>query len=312
MEPFFSVIIPLYNKEDYIQNTLKSVLNQTFKDIEIIIVNDGSTDNSLKAISTFKDERIILLEQKNGGASMARNNGIAKSNGNYIALLDADDIWLENHLIELKKLINQFPTVGLYCTNYEVKRHKNTIIPASFNFTYLKNCIIIENFFEANTIDCIPTSSSSAFLKKNFNELGGYNISIPSGQDTDLWIRFGLNFSIAFNPKITMLYNNYDNSSLSKSKYNLGRYQLINQYKDIEKANPSLKLYLDINRHALAIRCLLNNEDDLYSRAKKEIDFKNLNFKQKLLLGCPKCILKLAKEFHRVLVKNGIYFSANI
>ena len=242
--PFFSVIIPLYNKEGYIESTINSVINQTFKDFEIIIIDDGSNDNSLEISSSIQDDRIIILKQENAGASIARNNGIAKSKGKYIALLDSDDYWKENHLSELKKLIDQFPDVGLYCTNYEVKRHKNTITPASFNFTYPKGCIQIENFFEANIMDCIPTSSSVAFLKKYFNTLGCYNISIPSGQDTDLWIRFGLNYNIAFNPKVTMLYNNYDNSSLSKSKYNLERHQFINQYQDIEKANISLKLYL--------------------------------------------------------------------
>lgn len=306
---FFSVIIPLYNKEAYILETLDSVLKQTFSDFEIIIVDDGSSDNSLNLVSKFEDPKLIIVKQKNSGASSARNKGISLAKGKYIALLDADDYWETHHLFELKRLITQFPEAGLFCNNYEIKRHLNSTTKACFNFEYTEDCKLIEDFFNANIIDCIPSSSSSAFLKSHFNTLGGYNTSIPSGQDTDLWIRFGLKYKVAFNPNMTMRYNNYDNFSLSKSKYNKQRYVFINQYVDLEKTNPSLKLYLDINRYSLAIRCLLYDEKKIFQKLKSEINYKNLSFKQKLLLNCPKFILKSIKKFHFYLIKNGLYFS---
>jgi len=308
--PFFSVVIPLYNKEMFIEDTLKSVLNQTFQDFEIIIVNDGSTDNGLEKIKNHIDKRFKIFTQENLGAAYTRNRGIKEANGHYIALLDADDLWHNNHLLELKKLIEAFPKAELFCNNYQVKRSKNSITPTSFNFTYSTNCEIIEKFFEANIIDCIPTSSSVAFLKSSFNKIGGYNISIISGQDTDLWIRFALHCNIAFNPVVTMIYNNFDNNSLSKSKNNEGRYKLINNYNTEEKTNKSLKKYLDINRYAVAIRCALNNEDELYRKLKREIDYTNLNFKQKTLLVIPKFILYFLRYIQKKLLKTNIYVTA--
>ena len=91
MTPYFSVIIPLYNKEKYITDTLNSALNQSFQDFEVIIVDDGSTDESLEVVSRFQDPRIKIYKQENQGASVARNYGISQSQSDLIALLDADD-----------------------------------------------------------------------------------------------------------------------------------------------------------------------------------------------------------------------------
>ena len=101
---FFSVVIPLYNKANYIENTLKSVLDQTFTDYEIIVINDGSTDESEAVVRQFNDKRIQIFHQKNQGVSVTRNLGIEKSTGKLIAFLDADDYWLPNHLQELAYL----------------------------------------------------------------------------------------------------------------------------------------------------------------------------------------------------------------
>ena len=91
MIPFFSVVIPLYNKEQYIKNTLQSVLNQVFQDFEIIIVNDGSTDRSIDIVYALNDKRIQVFTQENKGVALARNFGIKKSKSKFIALIDADD-----------------------------------------------------------------------------------------------------------------------------------------------------------------------------------------------------------------------------
>lgn len=101
----FSIIIPLYNKADYIAETLKSVLNQTYCDYEVIVVNDSSTDNSLEVASSFQDERIHIYTKENEGVSAARNYGIMHAKYDYIAFLDADDIWESDYLECQKKLI---------------------------------------------------------------------------------------------------------------------------------------------------------------------------------------------------------------
>src|SRR5690554_7052561 len=94
----FSVVIPLYNKELSINNTIQSVLNQTFQDYEIVVVNDGSTDKSLEVVKQINDFRIRIINKLNGGVSSARNRGIEESKFDWIAFLDGDDLWMENHL----------------------------------------------------------------------------------------------------------------------------------------------------------------------------------------------------------------------
>lgn len=308
--PFFSVIIPLYNKESYIKNTLKSVINQSFTDFEIIIIDDGSTDESLNLAYQFQDSRITIIEQKNQGPSVARNKAINIAKGKYIAPIDADDIWYKNHLLELKSLINSFPNAGLFCNNYEIKLDDNLIKKANFNFSYNSEHIEIPNFFDANIYNYIPSSSSTAFLKSSFIKLGTYNTSLRTGQDLDLWIRFALKYKVVFNPNITMTYNHYDDSSLSKSSYNLDRYNYISYYKEEEKQNPSLKKYLDVNRYAVSLRCKVNNEKELYRKLKKEINYKNLNAKQMLLINMPIFGLKLMKKLQMFLINKNIYLTA--
>lgn len=308
--PFFSVIIPLYNKAKQIKATLESALNQSFKDFEIIIIDDGSTDNSVDVVSLFKDDRIFVYSQQNNGASAARNYGINKARGEYMALLDADDSWYENHLYELKKSITHFPNAGLFCNNYEIFFSEDLVQPAHLNFNYSKDCLIVDDFFKASTTNSVAWTSAVGFTKEIFNALSGFNTKLKTAQDLDLWIKMALNYSVAFNPTITMSYKLHIDNSLSKNEYNDIRYGFINSYKKEEASNPSLKLYLDINRYALAIRCLINNEDAIYKKVKNEIDYKNLNFKQKLLLSCPKPLLIFSKKIHSSLIKNGYYFSA--
>ncbi|WP_298498875.1 glycosyltransferase family 2 protein [uncultured Algibacter sp.] len=311
MKPFFSVIIPLYNKEKFIEATLKSVLNQNFKNFEVIIVDDGSSDSSFKVVSQIKDSKTSIFKQENKGVSFARNLGIEKAKGKYIALLDADDYWHTNHLLELKKLIDTFPKAGLFCNNYEVYYTDTIYKPAKFNFDFKEDCLIVKDFFKASVTNSVAWTSGVAFTKEKFNAVGGFNTILKTAQDLDLWIKLALKYDVAFNPIITMSYKIHVDNSLSKSKYNDIRYEFINNFTEEEKTNPSLKLYLDINRFAVALRCKMNDEEVLYKKLKSEIDFNNLNYKQKFLLNCPKWILKLAKGVHGLLIKNGVYFSAN-
>ena len=109
--PFFSIIIPVYNKETFLENTIKSVLQQSFTDFELIIINDGSTDNSESKIKSFSDPRITYLKKENGGVSTARNLGIEMAAASYITFIDADDYWYPNFLEEMVSSIEQFPAI---------------------------------------------------------------------------------------------------------------------------------------------------------------------------------------------------------
>lgn len=308
--PFFSVIIPLYNKSEYIEKTIQSVLNQDFSDYEIIVIDDGSMDNGIAILKQFKDRRINLYEQKNKGVSATRNKGVSIANGKYIALLDADDVWYCNHLTELQRQINQFPDAGLYCNNYEICLDKNTKRNAQFNFSYKTDCLIVRDFFRASIINSVAWTSAVAFHKDKFNAVGGFDVGLDTSEDLDLWIKLALRYDVSFSPSLTMSYKSYIHDSLTKTETNLIRLNFVNSYNAEENRNASLKHYLDINRYALAIRCKVLKEYDLYKTAKQQILLSNLNFKQKLLLNTPRALLIALKKVHAALIKNNIYLSA--
>ena len=125
LTPFFSVVIPLFNKEKYIKATLDSVLKQTYANFEVIIINDGSSDNSIEVINEFDDERIKISSQENQGLSASRNKGIKIAIAEYIAFLDADDLWKEDYLEVMHQLIinntkhNIFACSAAYCDRKE-------------------------------------------------------------------------------------------------------------------------------------------------------------------------------------------------
>ena len=120
--PRFSVIIPIYNKEKDVETTIKSVLNQTYIDYEVILVDDGSTDNSLDIVNAIEDDRIQIFTKQNEGVSKTRNYGITKAKAEYIAFLDADDYWYPNHLENLNFLITTYPNHNWFASAYEKKR----------------------------------------------------------------------------------------------------------------------------------------------------------------------------------------------
>ena len=310
MTPYFSIIIPLYNKEDFIADTIKSVLNQTFTDFEIIVVNDGSTDNSLKELQSIKDHRIITIQQKNQGVSIARNNGIKNAKGNYITLLDADDEWKPNHLELFYKTIKQFPNGALFCNAYDIKSSDNYIIKATYNIEQVDHPHIIKDYFKASLIDAIGWTSAICFNKKDFYDVGEFVPEFTSGQDLDLLIRFALRKTIVFNPTVTCCYNKTVKNSLSKKNYQEIRYTIVNSFKDEESQNASLNKYLNLNRYALAMQCKLIGNKALYKKLISEIDLKPLNLKQKTLLRIPRFSAILMKKFYFFLLKNKLYISS--
>lgn len=305
--PFFSVVIPLYNKQTYIKNTLESVLNQSFKDFEVIIVDDGSTDNSYSIISQFDDSRIEIIQQLNCGVSKARNNGILAAKSKYIALLDADDLWKANHLFELKKQIDLFPNAELYCNNYEIYYSEKIIKKAIFNFDFNNESLIVRDYFSASLKNSVAWTSSVCFSKEKFIEIGQFNINYTTAQDLDLWIRFALAYKISFNPTITMSYRYYIKNSLSKDFHTNVRYNFLTSYLNKEHLNPSLKNYMNKKKYGFALECKIHNNMIFYTKIIQHINFNNLNFKQKILLKLPYQILKPLNHLRTFLLKNNLY-----
>lgn len=183
-----SVIIPVYNKESTIQQTLTSVINQSFKDFELVIIDDGSTDNSISIINNnFDDHRITIISQENQGVSIARNQGVFHSKFELIAFLDADDLWDVKYLEFMVKAYNMYPDVGMYCSAGYVKNAAGYIFERVDS--KIKNPISRIDFFQNPHI---YLHTSSTIVKKDvFNLVGGFPNKMIRNQD------FALFFSIA-------------------------------------------------------------------------------------------------------------------
>ena len=248
----FSVIIPLYNKEKYIEKALQSVLNQSFKQFEIIVIDDGSTDNSLEIVQQLQTENCTLkiLEQKNSGVSTARNNAVKAADYDYIAFLDADDWWAQDYLEKMKCLIDDFSEGMLFASSYfKVKNGKH--IPAKIgvnqNFTrgyfdYLQAYI---------NSPYMPVWTGAAVVKKLiFEEMNGFNPVLKMGEDFDLWVRIALKYKVVLENQPLAFYN----QDVEQASRAVGRkihkpenhflFALPDLYQQ-EKNNPKLKQVLD-------------------------------------------------------------------
>ncbi|MFD1063344.1 glycosyltransferase family 2 protein [Winogradskyella litorisediminis] len=294
MPPFFSVIIPLYNKEKYISETLESVLNQSFEDFEIIVVNDGSTDNSEAEVLKFKDKRIKLIKQKNQGLSHTRNNAIKFSEGKYMAFIDADDTWKPNHLKQLNQLITDFPDNGLYTTRYTLKKTESIYHKAVYNGLPENFRGVVPDFFKHSLQHCVAWVGAMCIPKYVFDNVGYFDPEIYSEQDIDLYIRINLKYKTVLDTtKITSIYNRTMDDNMSQFSTKTAIPKFLNSYKSEEKDNKYLNRYMDSNRFSTVVFFKLSGNKDLERELKKDIDYTNLNWIQTLILKLPNPLVKL-------------------
>ncbi|GAA4281486.1 glycosyltransferase family 2 protein [Gaetbulibacter aestuarii] len=282
-KPFFSVIISVFNKQQYIEKTIWSVINQSFDDFEIIIVNDGSTDNSLELIEKFEDPRISHFTIKNQGPSHARNYGIKKARAEFVALLDGDDLWHPMHLYTIFQLIKKFPNAGAYSSGYNIQVFGKHIKKTKLNGIPENYIGLVKNYFDHNLYDSVINSSVAVIPKFVFDDIGFFNETVKSGEDTLLWIKIALKYPFAINTIVTATIIK-NNQGLSQSNHYKDRLLIFDTFKKEEKVNKSLKKYLDLNRFALVLLMKRNNEIKSAKTLISEMNMKNLNKKQKLIL----------------------------
>lgn len=213
MKPRFSIIVPLYNKAPYVKKALESVLAQTVNDFELIIVDDGSRDESMIVVQDFiRDvscmmydvcDKIKVIQQENAGVAAARNNGVAVSKGDYVAFLDADDWWEPTFLEEIDKLIREYPDAGLYATNYVYYKPGKTHVALNLERGYM-------NYPEAYLYDLtMPvTSITTCMPRRVLDEMGGFPLGIKLGEDFLLWAKIAIKYKVAFCEKPLAYYNN--------------------------------------------------------------------------------------------------------
>lgn len=302
MTPYFSIIIPLYNKEKHIKDTLSSVWSQSFSDFEVIVVNDGSTDSSLENVKSVSDSRLKLFSTENEGVSHARNYGISKATSDLIVFLDADDFWFEHHLQDLKHLYEEFPNCGMYCKAYD-KKDGSIVIPSKFkNIPANKPWKgIVKDYFDSSVVNSIAWTSAVMVPKSTFEKIGYFDEIYNSGEDTDLWIRIALEFPVAFSNKVSAIHNLDSDHKITGQKLSSRNHIDFNRFQDQEKTNKSLKKYLDLNRYSVAIQYKLENNKSLAETIFKPIDRNNLTTSQKLLFSLPNYIIRQLLKYRNFL-----------
>jgi hypothetical protein len=203
-----SVVIPLYNKESLISNTIQTVLNQTLQDFEIVVINDGSTDNSVAEVKKINDSRIRLINQPNGGVSAARNRGIQEAHGEFIAFLDADDIWDTNFLQSVNDLAKKYPECDVFTTRYQFTDEFGNSSPSILR-KINQNCSScrLDNYFHIASNSDAPICSSCVMASRNaLISIGGFPVGITSGEDLLTWAKLATKYKIALCNKILATY----------------------------------------------------------------------------------------------------------
>jgi glycosyltransferase involved in cell wall biosynthesis len=211
----FSVIIPLYNKEQYIKKTLLSVLNQTFSNFEIIIIDDGSTDKSADIVKEIDSDKINLINQENAGPSNARNRGIEEAQGEYLAFLDADDEWLPNKLERHHILHRDNPNLIWSCSSYTVLKDSGSRV-----INYSKRDTIVKDAIDG-IIDGLPLSSISIVIRKmaliDSNLM--FNEKFKHSEDREMWYKLACYYpQIGYIEESLAVYNRVGESLSTNGK----------------------------------------------------------------------------------------------
>jgi len=213
-----SVIIPSYNSQTHITECIRSVLLQTYQNIEIIVVDDGSTDMTSDVLAGF-DEKISIIKQKNQGAAAARNRGAAEAKGSWLAFLDSDDVWapekIEKQLLHIKSCRWSYTDMqfvggvndGLRDSKFTVKYEGN-----------VQRELLLGNFISTSTM---------IINKQTFFAAGGFDESIRSVQDWELWTRVALNNPIAYLNEPMALYRVHPSSTSRNTRKTLPSHLMV-------------------------------------------------------------------------------------
>jgi glycosyltransferase involved in cell wall biosynthesis len=204
--PAISVVVPLYNKQEYIGRCLNSILAQTMRKFEIVVVDDGSTDGGLDFVRAIPDERLRIITQQNAGPGAARNRGVAESKADLVALLDADDEWMPGFLEAIHDLSLRHPQAGLFATGYrrllDTGHVREVTLRGSGRSSHL-----IENYFSLARTSEFVTCSSVAIRKDVFAQVGGFLERARFGEDLDLWARIAARYPIACDSRVLAIYH---------------------------------------------------------------------------------------------------------
>ncbi|MBE9012338.1 glycosyltransferase [Pseudanabaenaceae cyanobacterium LEGE 13415] len=206
--PIISVVIPAYNAEKTIQETIESVLNQTFENFEVIVINDGATDQTLEIIQSIQDPRIQVFSYANAGKSIARNRGIELSKGNYLAFLDADDLWTPDKLKQQWQALQDHPDASVaYSWTYFINENGKVLFSGTKygNDSNIYHKLLVRN--------CLESGSNILVKRSAIAQISHFDPTLAKAEDWDFYLRLASQFKFVCVPKYQILYRVHEGSS---------------------------------------------------------------------------------------------------
>ncbi|MEW6003088.1 MAG: glycosyltransferase family 2 protein [Nitrospirota bacterium] len=299
--PLVSAIVPVFNCERYICEAIDSIFLQTYKNIEIIVVDDGSTDQTKEVVLDRYKRKIRFLEQPNSGPSRARNLGILNSKGEYIAFLDADDIWEPDKIRKQIQHMSSNPQYAMSYTKFQSFSEKTSLkLDSEINIDCPEGWIFDELLFK-NFITLSSVIVRADCLKK----VGLFNESLLTGEDVELFLRVAYCFQIGFINEILVRKRKHDNNLSYQKRSTSGNILgLENLYKYFPELAPGSNRMI---RKALGYRCIRKGREfayygmrkEAFTYARKAIKYTPLSFKNYFsILLLPARLLKAYLRDH--------------
>ncbi len=220
-----SIVIPLYNKAPYIERAVRSVLTQSYENWELIIIDDGSTDEGPALVERFLSDRVSLVRQPNAGVSAARNRGADLSRGEYLVFLDADDEWFPPFLERVAGLIDQNPQAGMFICRHQTVRSTGAIILHPLHLTdgHLGEVPYFLDTMRRNP--WVLQTSSTCFNKVAFMATGGFPLGARLGEDTFVFLQVARNWPVLFDARTSgRYYAGLEHSLVSTTRHTIPYY----------------------------------------------------------------------------------------
>lgn len=198
----YSVIIPLYNKAEEVERAVRSALAQSLQPLEVVVVDDGSTDGGAEVVEAIGSPLVRIVRQENKGVCVARNRAMAEAKGTHLALLDADDEWLPDHLAEVDRLVAEWPECGLYATAFDVVSPTGVVAghcPTTRG--------VVENYWQASMRQYVTIPSTTVIPRAVIDRLGGFPEGMKMGEDQWLWIKIASHYKVCFSPDRSVRYS---------------------------------------------------------------------------------------------------------
>ena len=305
MEVNFSVVIPLYNKEAFVTKTLNSVLNQTYQNFEVIIVNDCSTDNSLNVVQKIDDSRFkIIKHNENKGLSASRNTGINAATHSYIAFLDADDYWDSTYLETIWNLVKEYPDESVFATHYRENYNGKFFVPKSKLPKNTKGkSVVIYDFFKINLGRLILTQSCIVAHKSIFKKVGYYDENVTFAEDIDFFVRCLSAYNLVYYNDICHTQNTFLPGSLTHTSTKNKIYPSLEKY--LGRTTSSDK-FIHFNMYCFCQKIKSEKRFRDMKILREKIDLKFLNFAQRVLLLSPLFVYRPVVVFKKILKSFGI------